>query len=112
MFGLKHLFYSAEEHLISIEDRVCGFGGLTSDSQNSNPLKTENLFSNILPNRISKLEKQLPQKDKLLTFLPQKLMEKYRATIIIIYNVSITMLTKILLLIMETRVSLRKLKLF
>ena len=112
MFGLKHLFYSAEEYLISIEDRVCGFGGLTSDSQNSDPLKTENIFSNILSNRISELEKQLPQKDKLLTFLPQKLMEKYRTTIMIIYNVSITMLTKILLLIMETRVSLRKLKLF
>ena len=42
--------------------------GLVAYSQNSDSLKTENLFSNILLNSISELEKQLSQKNTLITF--------------------------------------------
>ena len=52
--------------------------GLVAYFQNSDSLKTESLFSSILLNTITELEKQLSQKDTLITFLSQQLIEKSR----------------------------------
>ena len=52
--------------------------GFTSESntRNSDFPKTENLYGNVLLNRISELEKQMSQKDKLIAFLSQQLSQE------------------------------------
>ena len=49
---------------------------LESNTRNSDFSNTENLYGNVLLNRISELEKQMSQKKKLISFLSQQLYQE------------------------------------